>query len=130
MDVMEEDEGLCCSGIILEEDKKSLEKPSCHSSKEKGIKNSICQNHTGDFNCDKTEVTYLKLQNKVLKEEIKFIKIEPAVLMVLNTLLSSDILLERNTTELENLCTDLPPIKFSSLDFLIQIQQLKIPNLA
>ena len=72
----------------------------------------------------------MKLQNKVLKEEVKFIKVEPVVLMVLRTLLSSDVLIEGNNSELEKPYVDPPPIKASSLDFLIQIQQLKIPALA
>jgi hypothetical protein len=129
MDSSEEAEMSCCSTNTAVEVENPAES-SCCSSKEKGVENLRCQEHESDYDCDKTEVTYLKLQNKVLKEEVKFIKVEPVVLMVLHTLLSSDVLLDGNTPELENPYIDPPPIKGTSLDFLIQIQQLKIPALA
>jgi hypothetical protein len=129
MDSNEEAEMSCCSTNTPIE----VENPtasSCCSSKENEVETLTCQKHSTNCDCDQTEVTYLKLQNKVLKEEVKFIKVEPFVLMVLHTLLSSDVLHEGNTHELENPYIDPPPIKGSSLDFLIQIHQLKIPVLA
>lgn len=131
MDSNEEGDMVCCSTNIPNEVEIPVESSCCSSKgKVEAEETTTCKMHSTNCDCDKPEVTYLKLQNKVLKEEVKFIKVEPVVLIVLHTLLSSDILLEGNSTEIKNPSIDPPPIKGSSLDFLIQIQQLKIPALA
>jgi hypothetical protein len=66
----------------------------------------------------------------VVNEEILFVKSQPletiviyaAVLQVLNCEIENDANVSENTGP--------PPVKSSSLDFLIPIHQLKIPYLA
>ena len=112
----------CCStkeiANLVEE-----EGPSCCS-----LKESIsCESQSNGCDCDNTEVTYLKLKNQVVKEDVKFTRIEPIELAVLFTALSLEFFDIDHFTELKRPYVDPPPIHSKSLDFLIQIQQLKIP---
>lgn len=125
----EEAEMLCCPSTIPVENE-IAEESSCCSSKDKKEEVLSCQSHEGNCECSQPEVTYLKLQNTVLKEEVKFTKVEPVILAVLHTILTPEELLGFNHAENEKPFIDPPPIISSSLDFLIHIQQLKIPSLA
>lgn len=80
--------------------------------------------------CDSPEYIFLKLKDKAVDDEAKFIVVQSAGLQVL----CSDLLEELTTISEDksggNYYLDPPPLTQSSLDFLIQIQKLKIPSLA
>ncbi len=88
------------------------------------------QNHDADCDCDKPEVTYFKLQNKVLKEEVRFVRNYPIEILVAITTFQFNLWDNKEALETGFQYIDPPPIRSSSLDFLIQIHQLKIPHLA
>jgi hypothetical protein len=99
---------------------------SCCSSKE----TQQCQSHLTDSDCNKTEVTYIKLTNKVVKEEVKFTKVEPVLVVIAFSTIQFN--LWETNEQVESGCTSIDPplISNSSLEFLIHIQQLKIPHIA
>lgn len=87
-----------------------------------------CAEHTNDCGCDSPKVFFFKLQNEVTNEEVKFIKTEPVVLevaklQVFELLVNSDKVFNTDTDYI-----DPPPKILTSLDFLIEIQRLKIPT--
>lgn len=86
-----------------------------------------CQSHTNDCDCDSPEVTYFKLKNQVINEEVKFTLIQPIEFLVLYSSLQFDYNEDSRSVELDKEYNDPPPLIESSHDFLIQIQQLKIP---
>lgn len=88
-----------------------------------------CQGHTKDCGCNSPDVFFFKLEDKVTNEEIKFVV--PDVLLIdfsnTNTFVSEITLCEIE----EGLAFfDSPPLSYSSIDFLVRIQQLKIPTIA
>ena len=89
-----------------------------------------CASHTNSCGCDSPEVFFFKLKDKVVNEDVKFTSVVPTEL----TITFSELLDEWNNEsdfELETEDYNLPPPKVtSSLEFLIQIQQLKIPSIA
>jgi len=89
-----------------------------------------CSTHTDDCGCSSPEATYLKLKNQGIDEEVKFINVQLAQIFVAFNLLPLNFLEELEETNLETFYIDPPPISISSLDFLIQIKQLKIPRIA
>ena len=89
-----------------------------------------CLNHTDDCGCTSPEATYFKLKNQVIDEEVKFIKVHPIQIFVAFNILALNLLGEVEETDTEIFYVDPPPIYTSSLDFLIQIQKLKIPHIA
>ena len=89
-----------------------------------------CSNHTDDCGCSSPEATYFKLKNQVIDEEIKFIEVQSIQIFVAFNILALNLLGEVEETDTEIFYVDPPPISASSLDFLIQIQKLKIPNIA
>jgi len=77
--------------------------------------------------CQSPEAYFFKLTNPVVQEEVLFVKAQSVELKAVFASLFIDILFE---SEKETTCTVNtvpPPIISSSLDFLIQINQLKIP---
>lgn len=121
----EESTTSCCSEIevngIVE-----MDESSCCSS----VPMATCDSHSMDCECDKPEVTYVKLQNQIVNEEVKFTKTEPIVLSVLYAALSVNFEDFGITSATEDLYIDPPPLISTSQEFLIQIHQLKIPSLA
>ena len=89
-----------------------------------------CMNHTEDCGCDSPESVFLKLINKVIDEEVKFTVIQPIQIFITFNDINVHILDELESVENYNYYVDPPPIFTSSLDFLIQIQQLQIPHIA
>ncbi len=86
-----------------------------------------CTTHTDNCGCDAPEVRFLKLDDRVVNEKVRIEKILPAQL---HLMAESAILLFHNTDGEENQdynYIDPPPLLTSSKDFLILIQQLKIP---
>ena len=90
----------------------------------------VCEDHPNSCGCDSPESIFLKLKDKAVDDEIKFVAVQPVELKV-----SSSELLEELTINSEDnipgfFYADPPPKISSSLDFLIRIQKLKIPSLA
>ena len=106
----------CCTEVIS----------SCCSTKE----TNQCESHSSDCDCDKLEVTYIKLTNKVVKEEVKFTKVEPVELLVVYAAVQFNLWETGESIDFYTPYIGPPPIHHSSLEFLIQIQQLKIPHIA
>ena len=99
---------------------------SCCSAKE----TQHCALVTSDCDCDKPEVIYIKLNNKVVKEEVKFTKVEPVQMLVVYAAIQFNLWETIESVDLNTTYIDPPPIHDSSLEFLIHIHQLKIPTLA
>ena len=89
-----------------------------------------CSNHTDDCGCSSPETVYFKLTNQVINKDVKFIEIHPIQIIIAFNTLNIHILNEAEIDEKSNYYVDPPPIFTSSLDFLIQIQKLKIPAVA
>lgn len=90
-----------------------------------------CTDHTDKCGCAAPLTFFFKLNDQVVGDGVKFLKIQPLEI----TVADSDIFMEKIGTDetqpgLEQTTTD-PPVLFgSTLDFLIELQQLKIPNIA
>ncbi|WP_319502823.1 hypothetical protein [uncultured Draconibacterium sp.] len=86
--------------------------------------------HSDTCGCEAPESIFIKLKDKAVNDEVKFVAAQPIELEVFST----DILEEPITNTADNLnkryYVDPPPGITSTLDYLIQIQQLKIPSLA
>lgn len=99
---------------------------SCCSSE----KTQQCKTIDLECKCDSQEVIYLKLNNQVVNEQVKFTHVHPVQLIVAFTAMlinpeDSKIVEAKNRRYV-----DPHPLFDSAHDFLIQIQQLKIPQLA
>ena len=89
-----------------------------------------CQDHTKSCGCDSPEVFFFKLEDKATNEEIKFVTPEILSVEVFVAVLSAFQLSEL-TIDNDGVTYCDPPLQsYSSLDFLIRIQQLKIPSVA
>ena len=88
-----------------------------------------CQSHTDCCGCKSPKVFFFKLEENVTHEKIRFVV--PDVLLVdfsnTNTFES-----EITSCEIEEGLSfiESPPLSYSSIDFLVLIQQLKIPTIA
>lgn len=86
--------------------------------------------HSDTCGCEAPESIFMKLMDKAVNDEVKFVAVQPVELKVF----SAEILCELKTNSEDNLnkryYADPPPRIKSSLDYLIHIQQLKIPSLA
>jgi len=90
-----------------------------------------CGTDLSDCDCNTQEVTFIKLTNNIVKEEVKFTKIEPFYLTVAYATLQLILWETDDSVDSNTSYIDPPlPIHNSSLEFLIHIQQLKIPALA
>ena len=89
-----------------------------------------CSNHTEDCGCSSPETVYFKLTNQVIDEEVKFIVLQPIQIYIAFHTINIHVLDELESNEKHDYFVDPPPIIGSSLSFLIQIHQLKIPLIA
>jgi len=88
-----------------------------------------CTNHLDDCGCSAPEVKYIKLINQLIDEEVKFLKIQqPKIQQTVTELIVA--FSENEELSTDGFYIDPPPNITSSLQFLIQIQQLKIPSKA
>lgn len=110
------DQVFCCKEEV---------KPCC-SSKE----TQQCKSHSSDCNCDKPELTYIKLIDYVVNEEVKFTKANPVIVMVAFSIVQFKLWETDEQVESGYTYIDPPPVHNSSLEFLILINQLKIPHIA
>lgn len=85
-----------------------------------------CNTHTDNCGCNAPDVRYLKLDNQVVNEKVRIEKLQPLHLNVLQNVVSILLISAENATDAVFTCIDPPPKTPTSLDFLIQIHQLKI----
>lgn len=86
-----------------------------------------CSGHDDGCGCDDPTVFFFKLLNEVTNEGAKFIKTQPVVLEVAELKVLERLVPEVKDDRGELMYPDPPPVKDKSLDFLVEIQQLKIP---
>ena len=89
-----------------------------------------CSNHTHDCGCDSPEAFFFKLKNLFVDEDVLIVKAQPVEISVICFDLYFSQIEPVEIDEPENCYTDSPPLIYSPIDFLIQIQQLKIPSIA
>lgn len=102
---------------------------SCCSIKEEPEANE-CQAHSTDCECENPEITYIKLKNQVVNEEVKFTKVQPIQIAIIYSTLQTNFWDNINSSDYNTAYSDPPPLVSTAHDFLIQIQQLKIPHIA
>lgn len=84
-----------------------------------------CQAHTEDCGCNAPEVRYFKLDDQIIRENVRL----QSVKVVMTAVLASPVLYDRpETGPLTTSHADPPPLIRSGLDLLLHIQQLKIPS--
>lgn len=88
-----------------------------------------CTNHIDDCGCASPEVKYVRLINQITEEETEFLKTEIAALVPATVSLVEDNL-KKIETKSNNFYIDPPPRFATSSEFLIQINKLKIPEIA
>ncbi len=86
-----------------------------------------CSGHAEDCGCNEPTVFFFKLLDEVTNESAKFIKTPPIVIEVAKLEVFERLALEIHDDHGEVVYPDPPPVKNKSLDFLVEIQQLKIP---
>jgi hypothetical protein len=89
-----------------------------------------CSTHTENCGCNNIIVKYLKLNNQVVNEKIRFEKIQPVQLKVLESI---TVFLYNFQDDPDNSgwnYIDPPPPFQTSTEFLVEIHKLKIPALA
>jgi hypothetical protein len=89
-----------------------------------------CSSHTQDCGCESPDVKYLKLVNQLIDEEVEFVKVHPVKIFVAKALINFSFSDVFTLIESKEYYIDPPKKIISSLDFLVQIHQLKIPVLA
>lgn len=93
-------------------------------------KTKSCASESSDCDCGKPEITYIKLTNTILEKEIQFTKVEPTQMLVVYAFAQFNLWVTEELVNTESPYIDPPPIYNSSQEFLISIQQLKIPSIA
>ena len=90
-----------------------------------------CASLDKECSCSSPEMKYFKLVNHLINDEAEYVKLQDVHFILDN---QNDFCLQLNvenqTEEERGFYTDPPPKIKSTLDFLIQIHQLKIPNAA
>lgn len=89
-----------------------------------------CTAETSDCDCNTPEITYIKLMNKVVNEEVRFTKVDPLQLLLVYTTSQLELWETEKSLDFGLSYIDPPPIHKSSQEFLIYIQQLKVPFIA
>jgi len=77
--------------------------------------------------CKMPETYFFKLVNPVVNEEVVFVKAQPVQIAVFVASQFVDLFFENENKHQIIFNTGPPPVKSTSLDFLIPIHQLKIP---
>ena len=89
-----------------------------------------CYSHTKSCGCDSPEVTFFKLKYQIANEGLKFITIpffETGTLFINSNF---QVTGQKVVSDGFKKYTGPPPLIHSPFDFLIKIQQLKIPEIA
>jgi len=87
---------------------------------------SQCSEHTGNCGCNSPLVRFFKLDDRVLHEKVR-IDNTAHIEVPLPVILAEDFHFSEEFTGSASSYVDPPPLKPTSLDFLIHIHQLKIP---
>lgn len=88
-----------------------------------------CTAESPENDCNTSEITYVKLINKVVMEDLRFTKVDSIQLLLVYTTSQLDLWETEESLGFDS-SIDPPPIHISSNEFLISIQQLKIPSIA
>ncbi|MFV0269954.1 MAG: hypothetical protein ACK5HT_22780, partial [Draconibacterium sp.] len=91
---------------------------------------NTCHGHHDECGCESPEVFFFKLKDKAINEEVKFLASTPRPLQIGTVEVPETLLPDIEAFENESEVHIPPPKLESSLEFLISIQQLKIPSLA
>ncbi|WP_319480683.1 hypothetical protein [uncultured Draconibacterium sp.] len=86
--------------------------------------------HSDTCGCEAPESIFMKLMDKAVNDEVKFVAVQPVELKIFSADLLEELIINGESNINSCYYLDPPPKIVSSLDFLIQIQQLKIPSLA
>ena len=86
-----------------------------------------CTTHTKKCGCDDLNISFYKIKNEVIFQKARTVVLQPVKAIIAENLIPNDIYDEQSETDFQYI--EPPDIK-TSLDFLIQIQQLKIPETA
>ena len=86
-----------------------------------------CTSHAHDCGCTSPEFSFFKLVNPVNQEEIQFVKAQTIQISVSFLCVLTNLIEFQDVIEADSFYSDPPPNIESSLSFLIQIHQLKIP---
>ncbi len=86
-----------------------------------------CTPHSHDCGCASPEVSFFKLINPVNQEEIQFVKAQPVIISIAFLNVFAKLIDNPVINETDYIFTDPPPKIPTSRNFLIQINQLKIP---
>jgi hypothetical protein len=95
----------------------------CHECTPKG-------EHSDNCGCEAPESIFMKLMDKAINDAVKFVAVQPVELKVLSTNMLEEQPTDINDNLNKRYYADPPPRITSTLDYLIHIQQLKIPSLA
>lgn len=86
-----------------------------------------CANEqSNECRCYSSEITYVKLLEQVVNKEVEVLLLEPVLLKNLFAV-TIDVVVEKSTTADCIAYTDPPPLIASTQEFIIEIQQLKLP---
>lgn len=88
-----------------------------------------CSSHMEECGCSSPEIKYVRLVNQFTKKEAKFLKTSITVLLSA-VAIPVESNLKKNETKSDVFYIDPPPRFASSTEFLIEINKLKIPELA
>jgi hypothetical protein len=89
-----------------------------------------CSNQEHSCGCSFPEVKFFKLVNQFLDDDTSYIHVKTSTFLVAFNKLYCSLIDEPDKVETKINYFSPPPNHLSSLEFLIQINQLKIPNIA
>jgi hypothetical protein len=89
-----------------------------------------CSDNKSNCGCSTPEAFFFKLKNLFIEEETLLVKAQLPEIALINIDINYriDLLVFNNQPKI--IVSDSPPLIISPIDFLIQIQQLKIPSIA
>ncbi|WP_319590350.1 hypothetical protein [uncultured Draconibacterium sp.] len=86
--------------------------------------------HSDTCGCEAPESIFMKLMDKAVNDAVKFVAVHPVELKVFSSDILGELPADTDDTPIKRYYADPPPLISSTLDYLIHIQQLKIPSLA
>ena len=89
-----------------------------------------CSSHIHDCGCSTPDVKYIKLVNQLIDEELKFVHVQNTNIIIVEFDINFLFSTYNFENQSEEFYIDPPPQIKSSTNFLVQIHQLKIPDLA
>ncbi len=89
-----------------------------------------CTDHSHDCGCSSPDVKFFKLINQLVDEEVLFTNAQQIPVTAVYVQEMFRLINKTDDAETVPGYIDPPELVVTSLDFLVQIQQLKIPNIA